>query len=581
VPQSPELLGLRGPNADTPPDPTTCSGFHSRAGVTLKIAAIDIGTNSIHMVIAQSAAQSGFEVVDREREVVQVGRGSFQGGRLSKTAIERTVSALARFTELARRQRVDRILCTATAAVREARNGGDFLRAARKAAGLTPRVIPAEEEGRLIYLAIRTALQLDEKPVLIVDIGGGSVQLVVGNREKLALTQSVPLGALRLTECMLESDPPSRRELQRLRRHIRKHSKEALEAVAELEPVTVYGSSGSIHALASAAHWADTGQPLEQLNGHVLEIGSLKRLTRRLQAMTLEEREGLAGLDARRAEIILPGALVLLHVLEALDADGITLSDYGVREGLVTDYLSFHAREISTLEQVEDVRMRSVLQLLQKFHTDLKHPRHIAELSLSLFDGLRVSHGLGDESRALLNAAALLHDVGAVIGHDGHAEHSFYVIRNGNLLGFQPEEVQVVASVARYHGKRRPRKRDDTFRTLDKARRNEVRWLSAILRVVEGLDRSHYQLIRALRVQRRPNRTSILLTGRRGAQLELWAARERIESLERMLGHRVVIEMDPAAEAAHPASRKLSAAKAARTTAKSPAILPLRSRSGR
>lgn len=537
----------------------------------MKIAAIDIGTNSIHMVIAQSAAQSGFEVVDREREVVQVGRGSFASGRLSREAIDRTVTALARFTELARRQRVDRIVCTATAAVREARNGGDFLRAARKAAGITPRVIPAEEEGRLIYLAIRSALQLDEKPALIVDIGGGSAQLVVGNREKCLQTQSVPLGALRLTETFLSADPPSRREMQRLNRHIRKQSEAALESVSELAPVHVYGSSGSIHALACVAHWIETGQPLEHVNGYVLSTVTLDKIARRLQRMTLEERVTLPGIDARRAEIIIPGAQVLLHLLEELGAEGITLSDHGVREGLVTDYLAFHAHEVS-LDQVQDVRTRSVLQLLQKFHTDQKHPRHVAGLSLALFDGLRRQHRLGDDSRALLHSAALLHDVGAVIGYDGHAEHSAYVIRHGNLLGFQPEEVEVVASVARYHGKARPRRRHEVYGGLDKPRRREVKWLSALLRVAEALDRSHYQLIRSLRVVRSRGRTSILLNGRRGAQLELWSARGRTEPLERLLGGRVVVELD----AANAASRELNATRTARPAK----VLPIRSRAG-
>jgi len=188
----------------------------------VRIAAIDIGTNSIHMVIARSSGSGGFELAGRERDVVQIGRGSFASGRLRAEAIRRTVEALARFVNLARRQQVDRILCTATAAVREARNGGSFLEAAREGAGITPRVIPAEEEGRLIYLGVKGALQLDEHKSLIVDIGGGSAQLVVATRDRLIETRSAPLGALRLTECFLHSDPPTRRDLLRLRRHVRR-----------------------------------------------------------------------------------------------------------------------------------------------------------------------------------------------------------------------------------------------------------------------------------------------------------------------------------------------------------------------
>ncbi len=518
----------------------------------MRIAAIDIGTNSIHMVIAKAIGPASFEVVDREREVVQIGRGSFSDGRLRAAAIRRTIDALHRFVALARRHQVDRIVCTATAAVREARNGGAFLDAARAAAGVLPRVIPAAEEGRLIWLGVKSALQLDAAPALILDIGGGSMQLVVGDRDRLQRVISVALGALRLTETMLDSDPPSRRDLQRLRRHIRRETRDALETVAGAEPQAFYGSSGSIHALAQAAHWADTGQPLTQLNGHRMTIESLDRLTRRLQRMNLEERERLPGIDTPRAEIILPGALVLLHVLEQLGAPGITISDFGVREGLVTDYLLSHAREVSALELIDDLRLRSVMALLTKFFPESRHSQHVARLALQLFDGLRFAHRLGPEERELLSYASLLHDIGAVIGYDGHGEHSYYIIRNGNLRGFSAADVAIVATVARYHGKSRPRKHDEGFAELTKDQRRIVRWLAAILRIAEGLDRSHYQLVPAVRVVRRDGRVTIQASTLRDARLELWAARRRTQMLEQLLGVRVRIAAERAGESRAP-----------------------------
>lgn len=518
------------------------NGGDAQAGGGLRIAAIDIGTNSIHMVIARASGGSGFEITDREREVVRIGEDSFEGGRLRARAIRRTVDALARFVDLARRHQVDRILCTATAAVREARNGGSFIQACRDTAGIAPRVIPPEEEGRLIWLAVRSALQLDEKPILIVDIGGGSMQLVVANRDRLYEALSAPLGALRLTETRLGGDPPSRRELQRLASHIRKRSAEALEAVAKHAPARVYGSSGSIHALASLAHHAEFGGPIAHLNGHVLGIDSLDQLMRRLQRLSLMERERLPGLDAKRAEIIVPGGMVLQHVLAAVGAEGIVISDFGVREGLVTDYLTANAREISTVGGVEDVRLRSVLQLLQKFQPEerhLRHARHVAAMSLSLFDGLKRAHGLDATDRELLHYGALLHDVGAVVGHDGHAEHSAYIVRNGNLRGLSAGEVEMIALLARYHGKARPRKRDDAYRRLEKKQRRALRWMAAMLRIAEGLDRSHYQLVQNLGVVRRGEGVTLRLTVRRGARLEVWAARRRVDLLEKLIGRRV------------------------------------------
>jgi exopolyphosphatase/guanosine-5'-triphosphate,3'-diphosphate pyrophosphatase len=523
-------------------------------GGGVRVAAIDIGTNSIHMVIARSTGAAGFELADREREVVQIGRGSFDSGRLQAGAMRSTIEALKRFVELARRRQVDRILCTATAAVREARNAGVFLDAARKVAGITPRVIPAEEEGRLIYLAVKSALRFDSRPSLIVDIGGGSAQLVVADSERLIEPRSVPLGALRLKECLLHSDPPSRRDLLRLRRHVRRVATEALDAIAAREPARVYGSSGSIHALAELAHQQDTGRPLAHLNGHVLARSSLERLLRRLQRMTLAGRGKLPGLDPRRAEIIVPGAVVLLHVLKTLDADSITISDFGVREGLVIDYLSLHGREIRTLGDVQDLRLRSVLQMLQKFQPEerhLRHARHVAGLSMVLFDALRRRHGLDGPERDLLHFAALLHDVGAVVDYDRHAGHSAYLIRNGKLRGLSAEEVGIISIVARYHGKARPRKRDADFDALDKPGRRTVRWLSAMLRIAEGLDRSHYQLVQKLRVLVGRDRVSLRLAVRRGAGLELWAARQRTDLLARLLGVPVRVAPERTADVAN------------------------------
>jgi exopolyphosphatase/guanosine-5'-triphosphate,3'-diphosphate pyrophosphatase len=518
----------------------------------VRIAAIDIGTNSIHMVIARATGAPGFEVEDREREVVQVGRGSFRTGRLKAVAVRRTVEALARFVDLARRHEVDRILCTATAAVREAKNGGRFIEAARVGAGITPRIIPAEEEARLIYLGVKSALQLDARPVLIVDIGGGSVQLVVANRERLLHAASAPLGALRLTECLIESDPPSRRDLQRLGRHIRRRAKDALAAVGAHAPALVYGSSGSIHALAQLAHQLETGSPLTQLNGYRLSRARLTQMTRLLQSLDLRGREELPGIDAQRAEIILPGAMVLAHVLAVVGAEGIVISDFGVREGLVTDYLINHAREISALGEIEDLKLRSVTQLLQKFQPEDRHLRHahqVARFSLDLFDALRGTHRLGERAREVLQFAALLHDVGAAIGYDGHGEHSEYIIRNGMLRGVSADEVELIALVARFHGKARPRKRNAAFRALDRRHRRMVRWLAAMLRIAEGLDRSHYQLVQGLRVLRRGGRLSIRLSARRGARLELWAARRRSDLLSKLCRLRVRVAMERGSEA--------------------------------
>ncbi len=510
----------------------------------MRIAAIDIGTNSIHVVVAEAGAHGSFDVLDREREVVQVGRGSFLGGRLRSDAIARTAESLARFVALARSLGAERIVCTATAAVREAKNGGEFVRAARQAAGITPRVIPAREEGRLIWLGVRSALELPDEPVLLLDIGGGSLQLVVCTREKLLKVVSLPLGALRLNELKPLGDPPDPTALARLTRHVRRTIEPVIAAIAAFAPVRAYGSSGSIHALAHVLRHLDGGPPLRHINGRRLERKGLERATRTLEGMALSERLRLPGLDAARAEILIPGAIVLVHALRAFDMDELTISDFGVREGLLADYIARHAKEIERLDPVEDLKLRSVFRLLARFRGDEAHARHVTALAMGLFDELRREHELDDEARRLLQYAGLLHDIGSVIGHDDHTEHSYYIIRNGNLRGLSADEVEIVATVARYHGKARPRKRDRAFATLTAEEQNAVRWMAALLRIAEALDRSQYQLVRGVRVTHAGTAVTIHAAAREDARLEVWAARQRTRLLARLLDRpvRVVLE---------------------------------------
>jgi exopolyphosphatase/guanosine-5'-triphosphate,3'-diphosphate pyrophosphatase len=319
------------------------------------------------------------------------------------------------------------------------------------------------------------------------------------------------------------------------------------------------------------AHWSEHGAPIHQINGHVLSIESLRALGRRLQKMTSAERERLPGIDARRAEIIIPGAVVLRQILETLEFDGITISDFGVREGLVTDYIARHAQEITAAERVQDLRLWSVLQLAEKFQSNLPHAQHVAKLALELFDGLRSVHELDDAARDTLHFAALLHDVGAAIGYDGHHEHSYYIIKHGNLRGLTAVEIERVANVARFHSKARPRKRIASFGGLAKTERRIVRWLAALLRVAEGLDRSHYQLIRSLAVTRRGRAVTLRVVARREAQLELWAARRRSQMLQKLIGAPVRIVAERLADKAQPAAsrgKSPESGRAARTRGK-------------
>jgi exopolyphosphatase/guanosine-5'-triphosphate,3'-diphosphate pyrophosphatase len=514
----------------------------------MRLAAIDIGTNSVHIVIAEAVGQNRFEVLDREREVVQVGRGSFARNRLQRDAVKRTVDALDRFVMLARGKGVERILCTATAAVREATNGGEFLRLARARTGVHPRIIPPEEEGRLIYLAVKQALELPPDPSLIVDIGGGSAQLVVGDRKEHQKIVSGPLGALRLSELIPLGDPPRPARLAKLRRQVKKTAADPLAALKPFKPGHAFGSSGSIHALAHVTEHLEGRPPLAQMNGHVVTRSDLERTVERLARMKLEERVKLPGIDPFRAEVIVQGGVVLLVILQEMGLDAITMSDFGVREGLLADYIATHGREITAVDAVTDLRLRSVLGLLDRFGGDAVHARHVSDLALTLYDDLIQEHCLDEDARRLLHYAALVHDIGSSIGHEKHAQHSYYIIKNGNLRGLSGEEVEVMALVARYHGKKRPKKKDDGYGSLRKRRRRTVLWLAALLRIAEALDRSQYQLVKEVRAHRTDGRLKIQVSARGDARLEVWAARQRTRLLARLSKSRVQVDLLTAAQ---------------------------------
>ena len=419
---------------------------------------------------------------------------------------------------------------------------------------------------------MQAALQLDARPALIVDIGGGSAQLVHVRGAQLLRVVGVPLGALRLTETRIEHDPPTEHELESLHRRVKKQLRAALETLGEPAPEVVYGSSGSIHALAGLAHW-EAARP-RPAAGEWSRAGAVGAGGSDAAARTHDARgarSACPGIDAARAEILVPGAIVLEQVLRLTGARSITLSDYGVREGLVTDWIKRHGQELSTLEAAGDLRLRSVLGLLARFDPDGRHPQHVAALSLRLFDEFAPWHQLGAQEREWLQFAALLHDLGSAIAYDGHAKHSAYAIRHGGLRGLTAEEIDIVASIARYHGGSRPRrKRDEVYGALPKRKRRAVRWLSAMLRVAEGLDRSHYQLVRGLRVRRRKDTFVLVADAGRHAQLELWAGRQRATDLARLLGHEVVVR--PAASERVPATRARRDAPAASAATRSAAL---------
>jgi len=501
----------------------------------MRIAAIDCGTNSIHMIVVRIRPDLSFEVIDREKEMVRLGSGGLDGKSLTHDAMAAALNAFSRFRRLAESHQVEEILAAATSAVREAGNGGEFLTAVERETGIKPQVISGTEEARLIHLAAVYGVDVAGASAVVVDIGGGSVEITHGAGTSLRSARSFKLGVIRLTERFVHSDPLSGRDERRLVRHIEDELAKYLRDIRNAGFDRVIGTSGTILSLGTVAS-AERRRTSDEIRNLRVPAKLIHRLRKEIVDRSIAERMKLPGLDPRRADLIVSGAVLLDTVLLGLDASEITLCDLALREGLVLDYIQRNRKHIAQAGQYPDVRRRSVIELAERCSYWPDHANQVARLSLAIFDQTRAVHGLTDREREWLEFAALLHDIGTHISYPRHHKHSHYLIKNGDLRGFEPAEAEAIGLVARYHRKSAPKKSHTDYRALSGRRRQAVRVLSAILRLAETLDRSHAQVVTAVEMHDRGKEFLIKLRTTGDAELELWAAQRQTAPLERVLG---------------------------------------------
>jgi exopolyphosphatase/guanosine-5'-triphosphate,3'-diphosphate pyrophosphatase len=504
----------------------------------LRIAAIDIGTNSLHMVIVEVTESLSFKVLSSEKDLTQLGAAALVHHRLTRRPMDHTLEVLARYQRIATGFDCDVILAYATSAVRESTNGGDFVLEVKKKLGLLVQVISAHEEAHLIYLAVRQAIELadaetGDHPSLIVDIGGGSCELIVGTNARPLLLESFKLGASRLTQEFVHSDPVSRRDLSDLEKHIRKTLKPAIETIRGMKVHRVIGTSGTMENLAAMCVLQHGEEIVRQRLLTQMRREDFDGVLKRLERSTTGERLRMPGLDPGRAPQILAGALVVDHLFDRLEMGQIDVCDRALREGMIIDYTQTHWPKVKLSVQIRDPRRRSVFELGRRCNFDEKHALQVARLALALFDGLRAVHKMGSHERELLEYAALLHDIGWHIGLSSHHKHSLYLIKNGELEGFSPNDTDILANVARYHRKSAPKKSHPDFVALDADSRQRVWKLASLLRIADGLDRGHYDNVQKLRTIVRRDTVSVLVDTQADPQLELWAARLKGDMFER------------------------------------------------
>ncbi|MEZ5294154.1 MAG: Ppx/GppA phosphatase family protein [Vicinamibacterales bacterium] len=542
----------------------------------MRLAAIDIGTNSVHMIVVRVRSDFSFEVIDREKEMVRLGAGGLDGRRLTKSAMTAALQALSKFERLARSHQVDEILAAATSATREAENGGELLRAIETQTGIRPRIITGTEEARLIHLAAVYGVETP-RPAVVIDIGGGSVEVTLGAGDQVRYARSFKMGVIRLTERFVTSDPLSGRDERRLVGHIGALADRYLAHVVAAGFDRVIGTSGTILSLGSVATAVETGSAPAEVRNLRVSAKAIRRVRKLACDLPLERRLEIPALDPRRADLVVAGAVLLDTLLRTLGASEITLCDLALREGLVLDFIQRNRRHIRQVDEIPDVRRRSVVELAERCGWEEDHARQVGRLALGLFDGLKAVHGLGDREREWLEYAALLHDVGNHISYERHHRHSYYLIKNGDLRGFEPYEIEVIALAARYHRRAEPKRGHEGYEDLPGGLRRAVRVLGAILRLTESLDRSRHGVVRRLSVSTRADTLGVELEVRGDAELEVWAATRQLEPLARALDRPLRIQARPVDEAdgqdvpATPARRGLASAKgraAARDTAR-------------
>jgi exopolyphosphatase/guanosine-5'-triphosphate,3'-diphosphate pyrophosphatase len=518
----------------------------------MRLAAIDIGTNSVHMIVVRVRPDLSFEVIDREKEMVRLGAGGLDGRELAESAVTAALQALAKFRRIAESHRVDEVLAAATSATREARNGGEFLAAIARDTGIRPRVISGTEEARLIHLAAVYGVDVTRGAAVVIDIGGGSVEITLGDSQHMQLGRSFKVGVIRVTERFVTSDPLTRRDEHRLVRHLTSQIGAYARQVAAAGFDRVIGTSGTILSLGAVAAQAQTGETPPELRNLRVPAREIHRLRKHLVALTLAERLRIPGLEPKRADIAVAGAVLLDTILRALGAEEITLCDLALREGLVLDYIHRNRQQIAQVDRYPDIRRRSVVELAERCNYFAPHARQVASLATKLFDQTRGLHGFTDREREWLEYASLMHDLGVHISYEKHHRHSYYLIKHGDLRGFDPEEIEIIGLVARYHRQGLPKKTHAEFGALSRPRRRTVRALASMLRLAEGLDRSHSQPIAGLALQDRGEDLLVELQASGDAELEHWAAPRHAAAFEELVGRTVRFEMtgapaDPAA----------------------------------
>ncbi|HEX7023530.1 MAG TPA: Ppx/GppA phosphatase family protein [Gemmatimonadales bacterium] len=500
-----------------------------------RLGAIDVGSNSIRLLVAEFGPEGGIKVIDEVKDQPRLASGLAESGRLDEFAMARALQALGRMREVAERRGVRRIMAVATSAVREAENGKAFVDRVRKTLGIPLKIIEPDTEAALSWRSVAHHFPLASHRALVADIGGGSLELIGGVNGLVELTRSLPLGAVRLTEKYLFEGRSRAKEIATLREKVRKQLKKA-GRWREWNNVPVIGSGGTFTNLARMA-LARRGHPTESAHGEVVKTAEVEQLLEWLCTLSVDKRREVPGLNPQRADIILAGLAVTAELLSLVEARNITVSAFGLREGLLLEMIGEHAPPPGD-------PLRAMREFVDRCQGDRRHVEQVRMIGLTLFDRLCGVLGADQSERPILEAACLLHDVGQVVSYRKHHRHSFQLITHAERLSFASRERYLVALVSRYHRRRGPSPKHEEFARLPRGDQEIVRRLSGLLRIADGLDRGHTSAVERVSTRLTAERLSIRAVPKlRGADLSLecWGAAKKSDVLARVLGREVLV----------------------------------------
>jgi exopolyphosphatase/guanosine-5'-triphosphate,3'-diphosphate pyrophosphatase len=516
-----------------------------------RLAAIDIGSNSLRLIVAEVTRSGEYRVLDEEKETTRLAGKLSSTGKLDPEALERALSALRRMKQIAEGYQIRELRVIATCAVREAEDGETLVRRAKDEIGLDVEVISAEQEAQLAFLSVSRNFKLEGKDVAVADIGGGSTELILASGPIIEAVATTPLGAVRLTEMFADADGLIGDDYPKMcgwiDRELRRRLKHAI-----LRPHVLIGSGGTFTSVAEMV-MASKRMEGTPLRGYEVTRAEVSHLVDRLRKLPTRARRGVPGLSPDRADIIVAGVTIIDRLMRHFQVNRVQIHDRGVRDGLL---LTMIERKPGAPSENPHDQQAAVERFAQNCGTDMEHGKQVARLAGLMLSQLIGRFDLTPADRPLLEAAARLQDVGYLINYDQHHKHSYHLILNSRLPGFKPSELEIVANVARYHRGSEPKKKHDNYRRLSKPDRKRVSKLAALLRIAGGLDRSNSRQVQAVSVLVQKERVLMRVLANENPDVDIWAAQRRAEMFEEVFGLPVTIEWHDPQQASSSGTRR-------------------------